>query len=97
MGVLHAPDAPIITAYVTITEKADRLRVKMTNEPEIVRDPRSGHPMENPVFGQWLRAVTKMEQLGGKLGLNPSARAGIHTKNAGVSPPATGTARLFGR
>lgn len=63
MNLLHAPDAAVITAYVVIVEKLDRLRARMTSEPEVVRNPANGMPMPNPVFDQWLKACTKMESL----------------------------------
>lgn len=95
MGMLHAADQPTILAYVVITEKLDRMRIKMTAEPETVRNPANGMPMPNPIFGQWLKAVTKMEALSNKLGLNPSARSGIQAKAAQPTPPGTAD-RLFG-
>lgn len=98
MQMLHAADGSTILAYVVVTEKLTRLTKRMTDEPEIVRNPSNGLPMQNPVFDQWLKAVSKMETLSNKLGLNPSARSGIQTKaTAATMPPSRGgpVDRLF--
>lgn len=97
MGMLHAADGPLILAYVVAVEKLDRLRIKMTTEPEVVRNPSNGMPMENPVFGQWLKTTSKMEALSNKLGLNPSARSGIRATIAKpAAVPVGGGDRFFG-
>lgn len=93
MELLAAADTEVITAYVVISVKCDQLRIKLTGEPDVIRNPANGLPMANPTFDLYLKAVSKMESLATKLGFHPAARSSIRTRAAKATP--VGAERLF--
>ena len=73
LGVLSPVDRDTLAAFCDAAAFAKDARDLLVADG-LTRIGQKGEPVKNPMFQIWQQAIGKIESLGSKLGLNPSAR-----------------------